>query len=47
MEKWLKLKVRKFWVLIPTFVEVSGEKTGMWAFSPSPSIGLKNRGMIL
>ena len=24
--KELKLKIRKFWVLIPTFVEVTGEK---------------------
>ena len=26
MEKELKLKVKKFWGLIPTFVEVTGEK---------------------
>ena len=26
VEKGLKLKVRKFWGLIPTFVEVTGEK---------------------
>ena len=26
MEKELELKVRKFWGLIPTFVEVTGEK---------------------
>ena len=26
VEKGLKLKVRKFWRLIPTFVEVTGEK---------------------
>ena len=24
--KWLKVKVRMFWGLIPTFVEVTGEK---------------------
>ena len=28
LSKGLKLKVRKFWGLIPTFVEVTGEKTG-------------------
>ena len=28
MEKWFKLKVRKFQGLIPTFVEVTEEKTG-------------------
>ena len=26
LAKWLKLKVIKFWGLIPTFVEVTGEK---------------------
>ena len=26
LTKGLKLKVRKFWELIPTFVEVTGEK---------------------
>ena len=26
MEKGLKLKVRKFWDLSPTFIEVTGEK---------------------
>ena len=26
VEKGLKLKVRKFWGIIPTFVEVTGEK---------------------
>ena len=30
--KGLKLKVRKFWGLIPTFVEVTGER----AFRPHP-----------
>ena len=35
--KGLKLKVRKFWGLNPTFVEVTGEKLiGGWAFLPSP-----------
>ena len=24
--KWLKLKVRKIWAQIPTFIEVTGEK---------------------
>ena len=28
--KRLKLKVRKFWGLIPTFVEVTGEKLVGW-----------------
>ena len=31
--KGLKLKVRKFWGLVPTFVEVVGKKTGRGAFS--------------
>ena len=26
VRKWLKLQARKFWRLIPTFVEVTGEK---------------------
>ena len=42
--KALKLKVRKFWGLILTFVEVSGEKQprGSFCFPPPPSwIGLK------
>ena len=35
--KHLKLKVRKFWALIPTFVEVTGEKlVGEGAFCPLP-----------
>ena len=43
--KGLKLKVRKFWGLIPMFAEVTGEKLvrggGGGAFCPSPSwIGL-------
>ena len=34
--KGLKLKVRKFWGLIPTFVEVTGEKL-VGGFAPLPS----------
>ena len=34
MVKRLKLKVRKFWGLIPTFVEVTGEKLVEWALLP-------------
>ena len=37
MAKWLKLKVRQFWGLIPTFAEVTGEKVvdgGGGAFIP-------------
>ena len=30
--KGLKLKFRKFWGLIPTFVEVIGEKLVGWPF---------------
>ena len=33
--KGLKLKVRKFWELIPTFVEVTGEKLVGGPFWPS------------
>ena len=41
MEKGLKLKVRKFWGLIPTFVEVTGKKMVEWLFCLPPSwIGL-------
>ena len=32
LSKGLKLKVRKFWGLIPTFVEVTGEKLVVEAF---------------
>ena len=40
--KWLKLKARKFGGLIPTFVEVTGEKLVRGAFCSQPSwIGLK------
>ena len=35
MAKGLKLKVKKFWGLIPTFVEVTGEKLVGMAFLPS------------
>ena len=45
LSKGLKLKVRKFWGLIPTFVEVTGEKLVGGSFCPSPPfpswIGLK------
>ena len=34
--KGLNVKVRKFWGLIPTFVEVTGEKLVEWVF-PLPS----------
>ena len=37
LSKGLKLKVRKFWGLILTFVEVRGEKLVGWAFLPHPS----------
>ena len=32
--KWIRLKVRKFWGLIPTFVEVTGEKLIGGPFAP-------------
>ena len=41
MQKRLKLKVRKFWGLIPTFVEVTGEKLvggSFWSPPPLPLI---------
>ena len=34
--KGLKLKVRKFWELIPTFVEVTGKKLVGGPFAPHP-----------
>ena len=34
MKKGLKLKVRKFREVIPTFVEVTGEKLGRGPFCP-------------
>ena len=36
MAKGLKLKVRKFWKLIPTFVEVTWEKLVGGAYCPFP-----------
>ena len=36
--KRLKLKARKFWGRIPTFVEVTGEKLERGPFCPLPSI---------
>ena len=35
LSKGLKLTVRKFWGLIPTFVEVTGEKLVGGLFAPS------------
>ena len=43
MAKGLKLKVRKFWGLIPTFVEVTGGKLVEGALLPSPSLPIMNR----
>ena len=37
VEKGLKRKVRKFWGLIPAFVEVTGEKLVEGAFLAPPS----------
>ena len=39
--KGLKLTVRKFWELIPTFVEVTEEKLVGRPFSPTSWIGLR------
>ena len=39
--KGLKLKVRMFWGLIPTIVEVTGEKLVGGLFAPTSWIGLK------
>ena len=36
LSKGLELKVRKFWMLIPTFVEVIGEKLVREPFCPPP-----------
>ena len=36
LSKGLKLTVRKFWGLIPTFVEVTGEKLVGGLFAPPP-----------
>ena len=42
--KGLKLKVRKFWGLIPTFVEVTGEKLVAGAlFGPPPILNRVNQ----
>ena len=41
MSKMLKLKVKKFWGLIPTFVEVTSEKLVGDLFVPSSWISLK------
>ena len=38
--KRLKLKVRKFWGLVPTFVEVTGEELIRGAFLPPPPLPL-------
>ena len=38
LSKGLKLKVRKFWGLIPTFVEVTGEKLGFLPLPPPSPI---------
>ena len=38
VSKGLKLKVRKFWGLIPTFVEATGEKLLEGPFCPTPLI---------
>ena len=40
----LKIKIKKFWWLIPTFVEVTGEKLvrGLFCLSSPSWIGLKN-----
>ena len=36
MAKGLKLKVRKFWELIATFVQITGEKLLGRLFAPNP-----------
>ena len=41
--KELKLKVRKFWGLIPTFGEVTGEKLVEGLFAPPRSFLILNR----
>ena len=43
LSKGLILKVRKFWGLIPTFVEVTGEKLVGVAFWPTPLPPILNR----
>ena len=42
LSKGLKLKVRKFWGLIPTFVEVTGEKLAGGPFCPPPILNRVN-----
>ena len=43
VSKGFKLKVKTFWWLISTFVEVTGEKLGGEPFWPPPSwLGLRN-----
>ena len=43
VSKGFKLKVKTFWWLISTFVEVAGEKLGGEPFWPPPSwLGLRN-----
>ena len=40
--KWLKVKARKFWRLMPMLIEVTGEKLqgrGDGVFSASPILG--------
>ena len=37
--KGLKLKVRKLWKLIPTFVELAWERLGGGAYCPHPELG--------
>ena len=43
LSKGLKLKLRKFWGVIPTFVEVAGETLVGGAFLPPPSHPILNR----
>ena len=42
VEKGLKLKIRKFWELIPTFVEAAGEKLIGGSFGPPIQNSVKN-----
>ena len=45
--KGLKLKVRKFWWLIPTVVEVTGEKLVGGLFAPLPILNRVKTGRIV
>ena len=45
--KGLKLKVRKFWRLIPTVVEVTGEKLVGGLFAPLPILNRVKTGCIV